>query len=178
MAHGSSYTSKFAGKSGGFTIMASRLKRFWDIPTLWPICFSILFGLDVADFNFNRTFNVANMLEVFGKRKVAYPESSIIITSMLQHGLKEVMKHQEDPESPAKAAPSAALARVSLSDPKRQARSMELGMALETRCKCLFSILRSKSAPDYRSDEAQQSSLEIVSGWPAMQMCCKPHWIF
>ncbi|OAQ67406.1 Beige/BEACH domain-containingprotein [Purpureocillium lilacinum] len=133
VAHGSSYTSKFAGKSGGFTIMASRLKRFWDIPTLWPICFSILFGVDVADFNFNRTFNVANMLEVFGKRKVAYPESSIIITSMLQHGLKEVMKHQEDPESPAKAAPSAALARVSLSDPKRQARSMELGMALETR---------------------------------------------
>ena len=136
VAHGTSYTSKFAGKSGGFTIMASRLKRFWDIPTLWPICFSIFFGLDVAEVNFNRPFDVNSMLEVFGKRKVAYPESSIIITSMLQHGLKEVMKHQEDPESPAKAAPTAtSVPAAVLPGAKQQARSMDLAMALETRCK-------------------------------------------
>ncbi|KAJ6446995.1 Beige/BEACH domain-containingprotein [Purpureocillium lavendulum] len=134
VAHGTSYTSKFAGKSGGFTIMASRLKRFWDIPTLWPICFSIFFGLDVAEVNFNRPFDVNSMLEVFGKRKVAYPESSIIITSMLQHGLKEVMKHQEDPESPAKAAPTAtSVPAAVMPGAKQQARSMDLAMALETR---------------------------------------------
>lgn len=132
VAHGSSYTSKFSGKSGGFTIMASRLKRFWDIPTLWPICLSILFGCDVAEINFNRDFDQASLLEIFGKRKVVYPESLIIITSMLQHGLKEVMKHQDDPESPAKAAPSDGLAKL---DGRHRAKSMDLAKALETRCR-------------------------------------------
>ncbi len=43
VTHGSSYTAKFGSKTGGFWIMAQRLKHGWDIPTLWPIVFCILF---------------------------------------------------------------------------------------------------------------------------------------
>ncbi|PFH62827.1 hypothetical protein XA68_11608 [Ophiocordyceps unilateralis] len=112
VAHGSSYTSKFTGKSGGFTIMATRLKRFWDIPTLWTICFSILFGYDIAELDLDRDFDVDNLLGMFVKRKVVHPESLVVITSLLQHGIKEVMRYQEDPDSPAKVDGSPAARRA------------------------------------------------------------------
>lgn len=101
VAHGTTYTSKFSGKTGGFFIMAHRLKRWWDIPTLWPICLSILFGHDVAEIDFERTFDFFSLIETFGKSKVVHPEALPIITSMLQHGLKDVLKNQEDPDSPS-----------------------------------------------------------------------------
>ncbi|CAI4211078.1 unnamed protein product [Parascedosporium putredinis] len=64
VSHGPGYTSKFAAKTGGFIIMGDRLKRWWDIPTLWPICFSILFGYDVAEIDFDRNFNFFNLIEI------------------------------------------------------------------------------------------------------------------
>ncbi|CAM1506109.1 Fc.00g057500.m01.CDS01 [Cosmosporella sp. VM-42] len=133
--HGSTYTSKFAGKSGGFTIMANRLRRFWDIPTLWPICFSILFGYDVAGIDFDKNFDFFSLLEIFGKRKVVYPEASVIITAMLQHGLKEVMRYQDDPDSPAtNASPSAFPLKLSApQEPRPRKSSMDLASALESR---------------------------------------------
>ncbi|KPM35037.1 Beige 1 [Neonectria ditissima] len=133
--HGTTYTSKFASKSGGFTIMASRLKRFWDMPTLWPICFSMLFGYDVAEIDFDRNFDFFSLLDIFGKRKVVYPESLVIVTALLQHGLKDVMRYQDDPESPASnAAPSDVLrARPPTQDIRPRASSMDLAAALETR---------------------------------------------
>ena len=133
VAHGSAYTTKFASKSGGFTIMANRLRRFWDVQTIWPICLSILFGYDVADIDFGRDFELASLVDLFGKRKVMYPESLQIITSMLQHGFKEVMRHQEDPASPAKHL--APIDKTSASNGRPRAKSMELAEAIETRCK-------------------------------------------
>lgn len=133
--HGSTYTAKFATKSGGFTIMASRLKRFWDVPTVWPICFSILFGYDVAEIDFDKNFDFFSLLEIFGKRKIVYPESLIVITSMLQHGLKDVMRHQDDPDSPAKHAEhESPRKQLSAQDLRGRASSMDLAAALETRC--------------------------------------------
>ncbi|KAF6829390.1 beige beach domain-containing protein [Colletotrichum musicola] len=102
ITHGSAYTAKFSGKTGGFTIMAHRLKRWWYIPSLWPICFCIMFGVDVADIDLERNFEFSSLLETFGKSRLAYPESLQVVTSMLQHGLKDVLKHQEDPNSPQK----------------------------------------------------------------------------
>ncbi|KAM4063724.1 beige/BEACH domain-containing protein [Hirsutella rhossiliensis] len=134
VVQGSSYASKFSGKSGGFTIVASRLKRFWDIPTIWPICFSILFGFDVADIDFDRNFDVDELFGMFGKRKVVYPDALIVITSLLQHGLKEVMRHQEDPDSPAKLDPPTAAPNAALKpDVDYRALSMALDRALESR---------------------------------------------
>ncbi|CAG2001797.1 unnamed protein product [Fusarium graminearum] len=140
VTHGSNYTSKFAGKSGGFVIMSNRLKRFWDMPTLWPICFSILFGYDVAEINFDRNFDFFNILETFGKRKVVYPESLSVITAMLQHGLKDVMRHQDDPDSPATYVDPAshtlkkfASAKDLRPEMRPRASSMNLTTALATR---------------------------------------------
>ncbi|KAH6960387.1 hypothetical protein DER45DRAFT_157811 [Fusarium avenaceum] len=135
VTHGPSYTSKFAGKSGGFVIMSNRLKRFWDMPTLWPICFSILFGYDVAEINFDRNFDFFSLLETFGKRKVLYPDSLSVITAMLKHGLKDVTRHQDDPDSPATHIdPSYALKKhASTADLRPRASSMNLVTALETR---------------------------------------------
>ncbi|KAL5618036.1 hypothetical protein FOVSG1_000258 [Fusarium oxysporum f. sp. vasinfectum] len=135
VTHGSNYTSKFAGKSGGFIIMSNRLKRFWDMPTLWPICFSILFGYDVAEINFDRNFDFFSLLETFGKRKVVYPDSLSVITAMLQHGLKDVMRHQDDPDSPATHIdPSFAFKKhASSTELRPRASSMNLATALETR---------------------------------------------
>lgn len=98
--HGSSYASKFSGKTGGFTIMRFRLKRWWDLPTLWPICFGILFNRDIADIDFDRPFELFSLLETFSNCRVVYPGFLPVITSMLQHGLKDVLRHQDDPDSP------------------------------------------------------------------------------
>ncbi|KJZ75824.1 hypothetical protein HIM_04648 [Hirsutella minnesotensis 3608] len=133
VAHGSSYTSKFSGKSGGFIIMANRLKRFWDVPTLWAICFSILFGYDVAEVDFDRDFNVDSLLRMCIHRKVAYPESLVVITSLLQHGLKEVMRHQDDPESPVKISAFKGTVGPEKPEGVSQAISMHLVRALESR---------------------------------------------
>lgn len=118
--------------------MSSRLKRFWDIPTLWPICFSILFGYDVAEINFEKNFEFSNLLETFGKRKVMYPESLMVITTMLQQGFKDVMRYQEDPDSPAApAAPFESIAKSLANQetrPRTSSNSMDLATALESRC--------------------------------------------
>ncbi len=138
IAHGSTYTAKFANKSGGFTIMADRLKKFWDVPTLWAVCLSILFGYDVAEIDFGRDFDFFSLVNIFGKRKIAYPESLQIITSMLQHGFKDVMQHQEDDHVPSadprvNSIESKAQASLPITEGRQRARSMDLAEALETR---------------------------------------------
>ncbi|KAG6162331.1 hypothetical protein E4U36_001023 [Claviceps purpurea] len=109
ITHGSGYTSKFSRKSGGFIVMANKLKRFWGNAKLWPICFSILFGYDVANIALDRAVDLNSLLTVFSKKKIAYPEALIIITSMLQHGLKETMKNQDSPDSPIKRSTGAGI---------------------------------------------------------------------
>lgn len=116
--------------------MAKRLRKFWDVPTLWPICLSILFGYDVSDIDFGRDFDFFSLVDIFGKRKVAYPDSLQILTAMLQHGFKEVLRHQEDPDSPAKVPVSKeSLAQPPTSNPtgRPRAKSMDLAEALVNR---------------------------------------------
>lgn len=94
---------KFAEKTGGIAIMQHRLKRWWNIPTLWRICFSILFGRDIAAIDLERKFDLFSLLESFapaGQTKVIYSEILPVITAMLQSGLKAISKDQMDPESP------------------------------------------------------------------------------
>lgn len=80
--------------------MRNRLKRWWDIPTLWPICFSILFNRDVADIDYERPFELFSLLESFGTSKVVYPNILPVIMSMLQQGLSSLLRSQDDPDSP------------------------------------------------------------------------------
>ena len=131
----SSYTAKFATKTGGFSIMAYRLKQWWDISTLWPILFSILFGYDVANINFDKSFDFFSLLEIFGNSRIVFPDVLPVITSMLQHGLRDILKYQDDPDSPAGDPASIKRPQDSLdvSKTRPRARSMELGQALEPR---------------------------------------------
>lgn len=97
---GPAYVKKFVEKSGGITIMQYRLKRWWGIPTIWPICFAVLFGRDIAAINLDRNFDLYNLLEIFdgeGGVKIACPEILPVLTGMLQSGLKSVTTDQADP---------------------------------------------------------------------------------
>ena len=129
------YASKFSTKTGGFKIVAHRLKHWWDIPTIWPILFSILFGVDVAEVDFTRPLEFFTLLEIFSGCRVVIPDVLPVMTSMLQHGLRDVLKYQDDPDSPAHEP-----GRTKSPEPgsgggyaRPLARSMELATELESR---------------------------------------------
>lgn len=137
VTHGPGYASKFSGKTGGFVIMADRLKRWWDIPTMWPICFSILFGYDVAEINFDRNFDFFSLIDIFGKSRIAYPDVVLVIGAMIQRAIKDVVHQQAHPDSPhVSNSPSAgetgeAAPRPLGKERRARARSMDLRDALE-----------------------------------------------
>lgn len=64
------------------------------------MCLGILFGFDVAEVNFDRSFDLQNLTDMFGKSRVQYPDILPVITTMLQHGLRDILKYQDDPDSP------------------------------------------------------------------------------
>ena len=100
---GPAYMSKFVEKTGGITVMQHRLKRWWNIPVMWTICFAIFFGIDLAKIDFGRSFDLFNLLELFSSGDevtVAYPEMLPVLKSMLQSGLMNVTRDQSDPDSP------------------------------------------------------------------------------
>ena len=101
--NGPSYVQKFVDKTGGIVIMQHRFKRWWSIPTIWPICFAVFFGLDPGTIDFSRTFDMFSLLETFapdGVAAVVNPAMLPVITAMLEQGLKTVTRDQLDPDSP------------------------------------------------------------------------------
>ena len=101
VTHGNSYVKKFRHQAGGFHVMAHRLKRWWGVRALWPTCFSLLFGLDVARSGLDPEDDSSSWVAAFSNRKVMYPETLPVIIGMLHHGLKDILKYQDDPESPS-----------------------------------------------------------------------------
>ena len=100
---GPAYMSKFVEKTGGLAIMQHRFKRWWDIPAMWTICFAIFFGVDLAQIDFGRSFDLFNLLELFSSGDevtVAYPQMLPVLAAMLQNGLRNVTRDQSDPDSP------------------------------------------------------------------------------
>lgn len=93
VSHGSGYTSKFVGKSGGFTIMANRTKKFWYLPRVWAAALCLLFGVDIAAIDMHAGFAFDEMTAIFAKRRIVYPDAIIIIASLLQAGLNDVIRH-------------------------------------------------------------------------------------
>ncbi|KHJ35979.1 putative beige beach domain-containing protein [Erysiphe necator] len=100
VVQGSSYMTKFANKTGGFVIMRHKLKRWWNLPALWRLCFCVLFNKDVAEIDLERSFELFSLLEIFSDCRITNPQVLPVITSMLQHGVKEILRNQEDPDSP------------------------------------------------------------------------------
>lgn len=94
IVHGGSYSKKLADKTGGYVIMKNRLKRWWNVFSLWPICFSILFGLDVAEVDIDDLTDLSSLLDVLVHKKrldVAFPEVLPVIAEMLKNGLEDSM---------------------------------------------------------------------------------------
>jgi len=117
--------------------MADSLKRWWDITTLWPICFSILFGYDVAEIDFGGNFSFFNLLDIFKGCKIVYPDILPVMAAMLQRGIKDVVRQSEHPDSPRvdSEPPSGPRTRPSAKERRSRARSMDLREALEDICK-------------------------------------------
>ncbi|KAL2013633.1 hypothetical protein VTN00DRAFT_1158 [Thermoascus crustaceus] len=100
IVHGSNYNKKFSDKTGGYVILRHRLKRWWNVPALWPICFAVLFGFDAGRMDLDRPFDHLGFLDLFmsgGEAKVVFPEILPVITEMLQSGLKKVTLAKEQP---------------------------------------------------------------------------------
>lgn len=95
--HGHSYVNKFGSKTGGFTILKQRLKRWWHVPALWPIIFSILFACDVAKIDIDLPLDLFHLVETFrkdGKAAVGYPEIFPVIAGMLKSGFGVIVTAQ------------------------------------------------------------------------------------
>ncbi|OKO99835.1 Beige protein -like protein [Penicillium subrubescens] len=82
VVHGSGYSKKFSDKNGGYTVLEYHLKRWWNIPALWPICFSILFGQDIALMDLDQPFDAPKLINIFlagGDLRIAFPEMLPVI---------------------------------------------------------------------------------------------------
>jgi hypothetical protein len=101
VTNGPPYVKKFGDKTGGFTILKNRLRHWWNTPGIWTICFAILFDRDVASIDFERDFDVFNLVDIFmthspqSKLKIAYPEIFPVITAMLDTGLRAIVRDRE-----------------------------------------------------------------------------------
>ncbi|KAJ8112184.1 hypothetical protein OPT61_g5395 [Boeremia exigua] len=101
VTNGAPYVRKFADKTGGFIVMKNRLRHWWNTPGIWTICFAILFDRDVATIDFERDFDVFNLVDIFmthspqSKLKIAYPEIFPVITAMLDTGLRAIVRDRE-----------------------------------------------------------------------------------
>lgn len=99
VVHGSTYSKKFAEKSGGYTLMQHRLKLWWKVSSLWPICFAVLLGMDVAAINTNKPFDRFELLQLLLPRRephILFPEMLTVIMEMLRSGLKQSVSAVED----------------------------------------------------------------------------------
>lgn len=99
--NGTHYVKKFADKTGGFILMKNRLRHWWNTPGIWTICFAILFGRDVATIDFERDFDVFNLVDIFiahspqSELKICYPEVFPVITAMLETGLRAIVRDRD-----------------------------------------------------------------------------------
>ncbi|KAL5404766.1 hypothetical protein PMIN03_008902 [Paraphaeosphaeria minitans] len=98
VANGHHYVKKFTEKTGGFVIMKNRLRQWWNTPGIWTICFALLFGADVAKIDFERDFDVHNLVEIFitksqnSKVDIIYPAVFAVLTAMLDTGLRAIVR--------------------------------------------------------------------------------------
>ena len=129
---GDSYVQKFVEKSGGMVVLQHRLKYWWNTPTSWPLCFAILFGIDVSKIDLNRPFDLFNLLDMFASGDdltVVCPAVLPVITTMLEIGLRVVTRNQSDPDSPltkSNLSKANAPKNPSLDGPLLEQRSMNV----------------------------------------------------
>ncbi|KAL4907560.1 hypothetical protein BDW74DRAFT_125913 [Aspergillus multicolor] len=91
VTHGSNYNKRFIEKNNGYLIMRSCMRRWWNVPMLWPLCFSILFGLDLSKSVADKTFDKASLFEMLVGNgvEVCFPEVFPVIAGMMQSALRK-----------------------------------------------------------------------------------------
>lgn len=90
--HGSAYSKKLSEKTGGYVIMRHRLKRWWNVPAIWPICFAVLFGRDVGHLDDGGSFDdsyIPKHIPSDVNTRILFPEMLPVITNMMQGGVKK-----------------------------------------------------------------------------------------
>jgi hypothetical protein len=81
--------------------MKNRLRHWWNTPGVWTICFALLFDRDVATIDFERDFDVFNLVDIFitqnpnSRLRVVYPEVFTIISAMLDIGLRAIVRDRK-----------------------------------------------------------------------------------
>lgn len=154
--NGPDYVQKFVDKNGGIVIMQHRFKRWWNVHTIWPICFSVFFGIDPAEVDFSRPFDIFNLLETFapdGLASVVNPAVLPVITAMLGHGLKTVTREQMDPDSPLTERSNVKMptfAQSPATPTHARQRSMTLGIEPSSSRKCFRPFTLHLEATDIR----------------------------
>ena len=154
--NGPDYVQKFVNKTGGIVIMRHRFKRWWSVPTIWPICFAVLFGLDPAQIDFSRAFDMFTLLETFapdGPAPVVNPTMLPVITAMLEQGLMTVIREQMDPDSPLTEKSNGKMSDSTESPATpmhARQRSMTLRIEPSTTCKHIRPLALLLEATDIR----------------------------
>ncbi|KAJ4299741.1 beige protein-like 1 [Kalmusia sp. IMI 367209] len=125
--NGPHYVKKFTDKTGGFIILKNRLRHWWNTPGVWTICFALFFGVDVAKIDFERDFDVFNLVEVFitkaqsPKLDIAYPAVFAVISAMLDTGLRAIVR---DPAKPENEVPKSENGELPVSRGRRRTMSL------------------------------------------------------
>lgn len=143
VANGHHYVKKFTEKTGGFIILKNRFRQWWNTPGIWTICFTLLFGVDVAKIDFERDFDVFNLVEIFitksqnSKVEIAYPAVFSVITAMLDTGLRAIVRDPGKAENePTKSEGSEA----TVTRGRRRTMSLNTKQPTVGRTACCFSI--------------------------------------
>lgn len=120
VVHGGGYSKKFAEKNGGYILIEHHLKKWWNVPALWPICFSILFGVDHGSLNLTIPLDLSGLTKLFLAEgddvKIVFPDMLPVIMKMLKSGMRSVVvPAQTDEESKASQCESPQMDSLSLS---------------------------------------------------------------
>ena len=98
--NGNHYVKKFSdpSRNNGFFILKMRLRRWFHVPMIWVICYSILFGIDIATVDLNKRYTIHSLLTALGsgRRSIIYPDAFPVIAAMLNAGLKSVTKENNE----------------------------------------------------------------------------------
>jgi hypothetical protein len=127
VANGPLYVKKFTDKGGGFVVMKNRLRHWWNTPGVWTVCFSILFDRDVSGIDFERNFDVFNLVDIFianaprSRLRIVYPEILPVIAAMLDTGLRTIVR---DPGNSETGTPAKELGEPTVTRGRRRTMSL------------------------------------------------------
>ncbi|KAL2846439.1 hypothetical protein BJY01DRAFT_213407 [Aspergillus pseudoustus] len=95
---GSSYNTRFSEKNGGYIIMRGCLRRWWTIPAMWPVSFSILLGVDLGTMMTDKPFEQGSFSDLFreDKIRVCFPEMFLVIVEMMRSALRKSVMANEN----------------------------------------------------------------------------------